>query len=61
MQIVKIVIGSILGLSSLMAISEMVAEESGASLVGALIGFVLIGGFSAWLIYSGVNKTNKNQ
>jgi hypothetical protein len=56
MKTFKIIIGAILGIASLVTIVQVAGEESGASLFGAFIGFVLLGGLSVWLIYSGLKK-----
>ncbi len=59
MQIAKIISGSIIGLFSLFTMIQMAGEESGAGLIGAFIGFLLIGGLAVWLIYSGIKGKNK--
>ena len=56
MRILKIIVGAILGIASLATVIQVAGEESGAGLFGALIGFILLGGLSVWLIYSGLKK-----
>jgi|GEM_PF-2575999 len=56
MKTLKIIIGAILGIASLVTIIQVASEESGAGLLGASIGFILLGGLSVWLIYSGIKK-----
>lgn len=59
MQTLKIIIGIILGIVTLNVMITMAGEESGAGLGGAVTGFIIIGGLSGWLIYSGVKGIQK--
>ena len=59
MQTAKIIIGAILGLFALKTMVQMAKEESGAGLVGAFIGFLIIGGIAGLLIYSGMKGLEK--
>jgi len=56
MKTLKIIVGAILGIASLETIIQVAGEENGAGLFGAFIGFILLGGLSVWLIYSGLKK-----
>lgn len=60
MQTVKIIIGVILGIAVLNVMISTLSTESGAGLAGAFTGFILIGGLSGWLIYSGI-KGNRQK
>jgi len=55
----KIIIGVIIGFFALMTMVQMAGEESGAGLMGAFIGFLIIGGLACWLIFSGLKDNQK--
>jgi hypothetical protein len=59
MQIIKIIIGIFIGICAIKVMVQMASEESGAGLLGAVIGFLIIGGLAGWLIYSGINGRKK--
>jgi hypothetical protein len=59
MSTIKIIAGIIIGFFSFVTLIQMVGEERGAGLVGVFIGFLLVAGFSVWLINSGLNGNKK--
>ena len=59
MQVLKIILGIIIGIAALITMVEAFGEERGAGLGGAFIGFLLIGGLAFWLIKSGMEGMNK--
>jgi len=61
MQTFKIIFGIIIGISALNVTIIMSEEEKGAGLAGAFSGFLILGGLSAWLIYSGSKGNKKNE
>jgi hypothetical protein len=59
MSTIKIISGIIIGFFAFVTLIQMVGEERGAGLVGGFIAFLLVAGFSIWLINSGLNGNIK--
>ena len=59
MQAFKVILGLILGIAAIGTMIQMAGEEQGAGLGGAVTGFLLLGGISVWLIYSGTKSKKK--
>jgi len=60
MKTLKIVLGIILGIASVVTLSQLSGGEAqGAGLAGSLTGFALMAGLAGWLIYSGCKSTPK--
>jgi len=58
MKAVKIIVGLVIGIFSLVTFIQMAGQESGAGLNGAFFAFLIFGGLSAWLIYSGLKSND---
>ncbi|MFV0418717.1 MAG: hypothetical protein ACK5KT_08315 [Dysgonomonas sp.] len=56
MKIFKTIVGSIIGIASIVTLTQMIGEEQGGGLIGVFMGFLILGGLSGWLIYSGIKK-----
>lgn len=68
MKTIKLISGIIIGFFSTTTIIEMFNEERGASLYGAITGYIILMIFSVWLVFSGSReskssnlKVNKNE